>query len=86
MLIIRAAVLSSYGENVAKPRYEPKGSQFPKKILDVFESSFWACFFVLSIIVTFWSFYGKVLAKHYYCDKMADLQNTVRRLSMIVFS
>ena len=69
MLIIRASVLSSYGENVAKPRYQPKDSQFAKKSLHVFESSFWPCFFVLSIIVTFWSFYGKVLAEPYYCPR-----------------
>ena len=40
MLIIRASLLSSYGKNVVKPRYEAKDSQFGKKILHVSESSF----------------------------------------------
>ena len=66
MLIIRASRLSSYGKNVAKPRYEAKDSQFGKKILQVSESSIWPFFLVLSIIVTFWSFYGEVLAEPYY--------------------
>ena len=69
MLIIRASLLSSYGKNVVKPRYETKDSQFARKISHVSEFSFWPCCLVLSIIVTFWSFYGEVLADPYYCPQ-----------------
>ena len=40
VLIIIASLLSSYGKNVAKPRYEPKDLQFRKKILHVSEAQF----------------------------------------------
>ena len=50
-------------------RYEPKDLQFRKEILQVSESSFWPCFLVLCIIVTFWSFYGKIVAKAYSCPR-----------------
>ena len=65
MLIIIASLLSSYGKNVAKLRYETKDLQFRKKILQVSQSSFWPCFLVLSITVTFWSFYGEIVAEAY---------------------
>ena len=69
MLIIIASLLSSYSKNVAKLRYEPKDLQFRKQILQVSESSFLPCFFVLSIIVTFWSFCGKFVAKAFSCPQ-----------------
>ena len=66
MLIIRASLLSCYGKNVTKPRNERKDLQFGKIILHVSEFSFWPCFLVLFIIVTFCSFYGEVSAERYY--------------------
>ena len=33
------------------------------------KASFSSSYFVLSMIVTFWSFYGKILAEPYYCPK-----------------
>ena len=77
MLIIRASRLSSYGKNVAKPRYEAKDSQFGKKILHVSESSFWPWFLVLSIVVTFWSFYDEVLAEPYYYPQDGQFAKTL---------
>ena len=35
----------------------------------IFISSFPSSYFVLPMIVTFWSFYGKILAEPYYCPK-----------------
>ena len=58
-----------YSKNVAKPHYKPKVRKFKKKILHVSKSSFSRCFLVLSIIVTFWSFYGEILAEPYYCPR-----------------
>ena len=40
VLIIIGSLLSSYGKNVAKPRYEPKDFKFRKKILHVSEAQF----------------------------------------------
>ena len=67
--MFRASPLSSYGKNVAKPHYKPKVKKFKEKILHVCKSSFSPCFLMLSIIVTFWSFHGGILAARYYCSK-----------------
>ena len=66
MLIFRPSPLTSYGKNIAKPHYKPKVKKFKKKILHVSQSSFSPCFLVLSIIVTFWSFHGEIVAEAYY--------------------
>ena len=65
MFIFRPSPLTSYGKNIAKPHYKPKVKKFKKKILHVSQSSFSPCFLVLSIIVTFWSFHGEIVAKAY---------------------
>ena len=62
-LMMFTSLLSRYGKNVAKPRYEPKDAQFIKKFLHLSESSFWPRFFVLSFIITFYSSYVKILVE-----------------------
>ena len=43
-------------------------------------------FWVLFIIVAFWSFYGEILAEPYYCPKDGQFAKTVRRLIIILLS
>ena len=47
----------------------PRRLQISKILSHASESSLVSSYLVLSIIVTFWSFYGEILAEPYYCPK-----------------
>ena len=59
------------------PVTKQKIRNLEKKILHVSESSFWPCFLVLSIVVTFWSFYDEVLAEPYYYPQDGQFAKTL---------
>ena len=51
------------------PLLRPRRLQISKILSHASESSLLSSYLVLSIIVTFWSFYGEIFAEPYYCPK-----------------
>ena len=85
MLFIRASLLNSYGENIAKPRYDQKDDKFAKYCHTPLN---------LRIYLVFWCFlsnrhFGTLTLKFLFNpitnETMTNLQNTVKRLGIIVF-
>ena len=85
MLFIRASLLNSYGENIAKPRYDQKDDKFAKYCPTPLN---------LRIHLVFWCFssnrhFGTLTLKFLFNpitnETMTNLQNTVKRLGIIVF-
>ena len=64
----------------------PRRLQISKILSHASESSLLSSYLVLSIIVTFWSFYGEIFAEPYYCPKHCQFENTVRHLKIILLS
>ena len=61
------------------PKPKPKVKKFNKTILHVSKSSFSPCFVVLSIIVTFWSSHGEIVAEAYYCPQESQFARHCQR-------
>ena len=85
MFFIRASLLNSYGENIAKPRYDQKDDKFAKYCHTPLN---------LRIHLVFWCFasnrhFGtltlKFLLNPITKETMTNLQKTVKRRGIIVF-
>ena len=83
MLIIRASLLSSYGKNVAKPHYEPKDAQFAKNFYTSLNLRVDLVFWCFPSQSHFGAFTVKFSLNLITGQKIANLQNTVRRLIII---
>ena len=66
MLFIRASLLSSYGKNIAKPRYDQKNRPMCKVLSHASQYSYSASFLVDLIKTTFCNSYFKILVKPHY--------------------
>ena len=79
MLIIRASLLSSYGKNVAKPRYQPKYSQFARKVYTSLNFRFDLPFWSFSSQSHFGAFTVKFLLNAITTHKMSNLQKNCQK-------
>ena len=86
LLIIRASIWSPYGKNVAEPRYDKKDDQFPKYCHTPLNLRFHLVIWCLSSERHFGAVSVKFSLNRITAQKMTNLQNTVRRLIIIVLS
>ena len=86
MLIIRASVLSSYGKNVAKPRYDQKDDQFAKYCHTPLNLRIHLVFWCLSSSGHFGTLTLKSLLNPITNETMTNLQNTLKRFGTIVLT
>ena len=85
LLIIRASIWSPYGKNLAEPCYYQKDDQFAKYCHTPLNPRFHLVFRCLSSNRHFWTVTLKFLLNPVTKETMTNLQNTVKRLGIIVF-
>ena len=85
LLIIRASIWSPYGKNLAEPCYYQKDDQFAKYCHTPLNARFHLVFRCLSSNRHFWTVTLKFLLNPVTKETMTNLQNTVKRLGIIVF-
>ena len=86
LLIIRASIWSPYGKNVAKPRQDQKDDQCAKYCHTPLNLRIHLVFWCLSSNRHFGTLTLKFLLNPITKETMTNLQNTVKRLGIIVFS
>ena len=84
MLFIRASLLSSYGKNIAKPRYDQKKDQFAKYCHTPLNIRIHLVFWWISSKRHFATLSLKFLLNPISKETMSNLQNTVKRRGIIV--
>ena len=85
LLIIRASICSPYGKNLAKPCYDQKDDQFAKYCHTPLNLRFHLVFWCLYLNRHFGTLTLKFLLNLITKETMTNLQNTVKRLGIIVF-
>ena len=85
LLIIRASIRRPYGKNLADPRYDQKDDQFAKYCHTPLNLRFHLVFSFLSSNRHFRTLTLKFLLNPITKETMTYLQNTVKRLEIIVF-
>ena len=86
LLIIRASIWSPYGKNLAEPRYDQKDDHFAKFCHTPLNHRFHLVIWCLSSERHFGAVSVKFSLNRITAQKMTNLQNTVRRLIIIVLS
>ena len=84
MLFIRASLLSSYGKNIAKPRYDQKKEQCAKYCHAPLNIRIHLVFWWISPKRHFATLTLKFLLNPITKETMTNLQNTVKRRGIIV--
>ena len=84
MLFIRASLLSSYGKNIAKPRYDQKKEQFAMYCHTSLNIRIHLVFWWISSKQHFATLTLKFLLNPITKETMTNLQNTVKRRGIIV--
>ena len=85
LLIIRASIWSPYGKNLADPRYDQKDDRIVKYCHTPVNLRFHLVFWCLSSNRHFGTFTSKFLLNPVAKETMTNLQNTVKRLGIILF-
>ena len=85
LLIIRTSIWRHYGKNLADPRYDQKDDQFAKYCHTPLNLRFHLFFWFLSSNGHFRTLTLKFLLNPIMKETMTYLQNTVKRLGIIVF-
>ena len=85
LLIIRASIWSPYGKNLSEHCYYQKDDQFAKYCHTPLNPRFHLVFRCLSSNRHFWTVTLKFLLNPITKETMTNLQNTVKRLGIIVF-
>ena len=85
LLIFRASIWSPYCKNLAEPRSDQKDDQFAKYCHTPLNLRFHLVFWWLSSNRHFGTLSLKIWLKPITKEKMTNLQNTVKRLRIIVF-
>ena len=86
LLIIRASIWSPYGKNVAKPRQDQKDDQCAKYCHTPLNLRIHLVFWCLSSNRHFGTLTLRFLLNPITKETMTNLQNTLKRLGIIVFS
>ena len=86
LLIIRASIWSPYDKNLPHPCYDQKGDKFAKYCQTPLSLRFHLVFWCLSSNRHFGTLTLKFLLNPITKETMTNLQNTVKRLGIIVFS
>ena len=84
MLFIRASLLSSYGKNIAKPRYDQKKEQFAMYCHTSLNIRIHLDFWWISSKQHFATLTLKFLLNPITKETMTNLQNTVKRRGIVV--
>ena len=84
LLIIRTSIWRHYGKNLAKPRYDQKDDQFAKYCHTPLNLRIYLVFWCLSLNHHFGTYTIKFLGDPIIKETMFNLQNTVKRLGIIV--
>ena len=85
LLIIRASIWRPYGKNLADPRYDQKDDQFAKYCHTPLNLRFHLFFLFLSSNGHYRTLTLKFFLNPIMKETMTYLQNTVKRLGIIVF-
>ena len=84
-LVMRASIWSTYGKNLANPRYDQEDDKFAKYSHTPLNVRFHLVFWCLLSNPHFGRFTLKFLLNPITKEAMTNLQNTITRLEIIVF-